>query len=356
MNTIREQGIDLMRIFAMLGIVVIHTLGHGGILNNLQSNTINYQILWLLEIIFFVAVDLFALITGYVYYNESKKIRYAISTFINLWLQVVFYGISILLILKYSFNMNVGKQDLFKMLFPITNNMYWYFIAYTGMIFIAPIVSLSLKKIEKRHAAIITIILIVLFSFVDTLSKGFGINNGYSVFWLLILFILGSLLKKYEIHKFKFKFYLPIISFILIILTWSWKLYGFKYQIGNISITPDTLLSYNSPTILLYAITLLIIGSTIKINSKLISFITPNLFAVYLINDHEYFRNFFIKNKFIPLAYESPLYGVSIILLFSICFLFSCIFIDKFRSLLFKITGIKKILNKIKKIDLYIEK
>lgn len=44
MNTNREQGIDLMRIFAMLGIVVIHTLGHGGILNHLNSNTTNYQI------------------------------------------------------------------------------------------------------------------------------------------------------------------------------------------------------------------------------------------------------------------------------------------------------------------------
>ena len=46
----RNYGIDMLRIFAMFLIVILHCLGQGGILNNVIPNSLQYKFSWFLEI------------------------------------------------------------------------------------------------------------------------------------------------------------------------------------------------------------------------------------------------------------------------------------------------------------------
>ena len=81
----RNYGIDLLRIFSMFLIVILHSLGHGGVLSSTVINSSQYKFSWLLEIISYCAVDIFALISGYVSYTgNEKKTNY--SNYFNLWL------------------------------------------------------------------------------------------------------------------------------------------------------------------------------------------------------------------------------------------------------------------------------
>lgn len=57
-------------------------------------------------------------------------------------------------------------------------------------------------------------ILIILFSVLPTIAKNdiFGINRGYSVIWLLVLYIIRAYIRENE-YNFKFKsymYFLPI--------------------------------------------------------------------------------------------------------------------------------------------------
>ena len=62
----RNAGIDLLRIVSMFFVVVLHSLGQGGILFNTAVGSSQYKVAWLLEIFAYGAVDIFALISGYV--------------------------------------------------------------------------------------------------------------------------------------------------------------------------------------------------------------------------------------------------------------------------------------------------
>lgn len=87
----RNYGIDFLRMISMIMIVMLHTLGHGGILRSVSFLSVHYQIVWLLEVIAFGAVNTYAMISGFV----SVDSHFKISNILILWLQVLFYGILI---------------------------------------------------------------------------------------------------------------------------------------------------------------------------------------------------------------------------------------------------------------------
>ena len=83
----RNYGIELLRIIAMFMIVSLHTLGQGGILASVTPNSPQFHIAWILEIACFCAVNIYALISGYVLSDKPFRL----SRLINLRLQLLLY-------------------------------------------------------------------------------------------------------------------------------------------------------------------------------------------------------------------------------------------------------------------------
>ena len=120
-NNKRNCGIDALRILSMLYVLILHTLGKGGILKTVEPGSMQFAAAWFLEMIAYTAVDIFALISGYVSFKQKeKKVNYA--NYVMLWLQVVSYGIAITVIGKLIIPSTVGKKDLFLCLFPVLSN------------------------------------------------------------------------------------------------------------------------------------------------------------------------------------------------------------------------------------------
>lgn len=91
---LRYEGIDLLRIISMLMVVVLHILGIGGVIENTVENTSNYYISNFMEHFCFCAVNLYALITGFVYI----KATYRFHKIVSLWCEVFFYSFLITII------------------------------------------------------------------------------------------------------------------------------------------------------------------------------------------------------------------------------------------------------------------
>ena len=121
-NEIKEErnyGIDLLRIICMFFILVLHCVGIGGIIDNVIENSIQYKVVWFMTIFAYCAIDIFALISGYVSYSsKEKKINY--SNYIILWLQVIFYGILVTGIFNIFYENIISKVDYLIVLFPVT--------------------------------------------------------------------------------------------------------------------------------------------------------------------------------------------------------------------------------------------
>ena len=60
----RNYGIDLLRLVLMFMVVVLHVLGHGGVLSAAQPMSGQYITAWLMESLAIGAVNSYAIITG----------------------------------------------------------------------------------------------------------------------------------------------------------------------------------------------------------------------------------------------------------------------------------------------------
>lgn len=92
----RNFGVDIARIMSMFMVVVIHNLNQGGVLKNTTSVTgfLSSYELFNLSI---VAVNVFALITGYVYSGKGIKLKRVVG----LYLEVLFYRCFLSLCIHY---------------------------------------------------------------------------------------------------------------------------------------------------------------------------------------------------------------------------------------------------------------
>ena len=305
----RNYGIDLLRVVCMLFILILHSLGHGGVLKNTVSGAYQYKYVWFLEIIAYVAVDIFALISGYVSYSDKEK-KYNFSNYINIWLEVVFYNIIICFIYNYINPELVTRKDFIMSLLPVTNKLYWYLTAYTGLFLLMPVINKAIRNTSELSLKKLLLVLIIGFSFFDRITNVFGQSNGYSVIWIVILYIIGAIIKKCHIGE-NLKWYHIIPTILgLYIISLLYKLFGFSGDILKVKITKDLLINYTSPTILGASILYLIGFSKLKLNNfmiKLTKFMAPAAFSVYVINDQKFVWSQIMQNRFANIISLHPL-------------------------------------------------
>lgn len=289
----RNYGIDALRIISMWMVVVLHVMGHGGILSNLVPFSSKYEVLWLLETLVYCAVNCYALISGYVGLNSQFKL----SNLFYLWLEVFFY--SVLITLTFIvFIPGTGRTLLLKSLFPVMSDQYWYFTAYFALFFLTPFLNHLISTLSKRKALQLIISLVFIFSVIPTVchTDVFYTKNGYTVVWLATLYFIGAYIKKYGLrwkassgeYFFAFMLFASISwggRFLIEGLT-NWKM-G-ELHAGNY------LTEYSSPTILGSALSLFIIFANVKIENtfarRAISVLAPLSFGVNLISDHPLIR------------------------------------------------------------------
>lgn len=188
-NRCRHLGVDMARAIAMflvcwghvvfLGEYVGHTSGG----NHLTSHFIN--------VLTVGCVDLFALISGFVGLNSKCKL----TSYAKLWFLVFFYNIVIRIVLG---------QDLhdFRCLLPVYGNVYWYFTAYTGLFVIMPLINEGVKHLTRGQAVRVLLgIFSISFFTILTNRDIMSLHDGYSFIWLSLLYVVGAILRRFELSR-----------------------------------------------------------------------------------------------------------------------------------------------------------
>lgn len=340
----RNYGVDLLRVVAMLYVVTLHSIGPGGILAAAQAGSAQYHTAWFLEIWTYCAVDIFALISGYVSYSDQHKpVRW--SNYLLLWLQVVFYGAGVTLAFNFFHPELVTRQDLFQTFFPVTNGLYWYVTAYTGLFFLMPLLGAGCRTLSEPTLRKLFFGLLLAFSLYETFFQKFTMGAGYSFLWISILYVLGACVKKCGIGK-NLKPWQAVFGIVVLCLaTWWWKMYGPEFDIWKNHITKDLLVSYVSPTVLGCALLHLIWFSKLTFGPllrRLISFAAPAAFAAYILNCHKLVWAHVVANQFAWLAAQPLPVLVGYVVLFSLVFVGVSVLIDRIRIALFDLLRLRK--------------
>lgn len=343
----RNYGIDLLRGLSMLGVVVLHILGHGGVLETAAS-PLGFSVSWLLEVIAYPAVNCFVLISGFVGYRAEKyypKLRNIVS----LLFTALFYSIVICLCLKFVFSLPIENKDVLKAFLPVTTSRYWFFTAYFATFIISPALNLFVHKANNKMLFIVSLAILV-FCCCSTVMDPFILTGGYSFIWLSLIYILGAIIKKTDIINKVSNKKITVLLTVCYLLTWLSVV--ISRFIGLPTIFEKFLVSYCSPTIVIAAICLFCIFAKFRINrvNKVITFFASSAFSIYLIHDNIHIRELFIEGFFefinnlnvavIPILVITMALGIFVI----------CTLIDKVRILLFNICRVKMLCEKVEKI------
>ena len=339
----RNYGIDLLRVVSILGVVFLHVLGHGGVLASAQTPA-RFSIVWFFEILAYPAVNCFVLISGFVGYRQNK-IYPKLKNIISLFFTVVFYGALICLIFKILQPERVTKKDFFMFLMPITYKKYWFFTAYFGMFILSPILNAFVYQ-AKGKQLLAFLIVVMLCSTLTLIKDSYNLMEGYSVIWFVLLYLLGAIIKKYDLTKmFSFKTFVAL-GICAFLFTWGFKICSKIYNVAFFQKNVHLLISYVSPTVLLMAIAWLGAFSKIKcpkFTLPLISFLSTSAFSVYLIHDNIYIRNNVIANIHkLCASIKTPMLPFFIIGCVLTVFIV-CTLIDKVKILLFNLVKADKI-------------
>ena len=343
----RNYGIDLLRIVSMIGVVFLHVLGHGGLLY-LDQSPVEFSMVWFFEILFYPAVNCFVLISGYVGY-KGDNIFPKIKNLFSLLFTVLFYSITIFFVFKLFGPQPLGMKELVKSFIPTIAGRYWFFSAYFGLILLSPVLNLFVHKSNLKHAFTFFAILF-LFSIISVIRDTFSLLGGYSVIWFVLIYLIGAIVKKYDLNKLFSKKIWFIIVLSAFIITWISKIILHFSNIPFLVSHSSILVNYVSPTIVLMSIALLCLFSKISCCptfSPIISFFATSAFSVYLIHDNTYVRKYLISkiHSFIG-DFSFVLFTLSIIGCVVAIFLI-CILIDKIRILIFKLIKIDKLSERI---------
>ncbi len=342
----RNYGIDLLRLFSMYLVVLLHVMGVGGVLDS--SNGVNWHIGWLLEAFAYCAVDCFALISGFVGYREENSVYNPLKWYLKilpLWVTVFFYNFGATLFMKILGN-DIGFGEIVRSAMPVSSSAYWYFSAYVGLCIYIPLLNYAIKYMPKRQELISFGIIFLIFSVYGTFSyyffgDVFGIDNGYSTVWLICLYGFGAWIKKENLFCNIRKKRIIGIMLAVILLMWSVKIF-----------TPygGLMFSYTSPTVLGVAILLFAIFKNIcvpKLLEKPICSFSVAAFGVYLIHNQKYVSQIFMKDAFVWIADMAPGTYLLFVLGVAFCIFVGCLTIEEVRIFSFKITGISNLIMKI---------
>lgn len=347
----RNYGLDFLRVFSMLLVVVLHVLGQGGILDSAAPGSANYWVAWFMESASICCVDCFALISGYFLSVNKTKI----SSIAFLWAQALFYSVTLTLLFYFFFpGTSMDKFDVAFSFFPVMTKRYWYVSAYIGMYIISPILNVIIENAKKITMELIFIATLFVYCGFSLVFDPFHLGEGCSVIWLCLVYLLGGYFRKYHITSKikKHKGWLLFASMTVPALLNKYVVETFTTLPQKLEEPQNCLINFNSPTVLLAAVGLFIATAQMNIPKpfrKIISVFASSSLGVYLIHVAkpvwvDVFEGF--SKNFVN---YNPIIMVLLVLGSSVAIYFVCSVIELIRQYLFKLL-------KINHLFLWIEK
>ena len=332
----RNTGLDLLRMVSMLMVAVLHILGQGGVMVRTGGNDPTYFTCYFLEAACLCAANGYALLSGYV----GVKSHFSARKLLGMILTVEFYSLVIGLILGLSHRDWMTGETWLQIILPIQWKTWWYYSAYVGLYFLMPFLNRGVKALEPRDRRNLLSVTFMLFSVCTMIAKvffadPFSLVGGYSLIWLVILYVFGACLRELEeergassgseapspdankasaLQEKTKGFWERILdlrpgALLLIfagstVLSWLWKV---LVDTGVITAPADTqlqrmLLIYHSPTIVINAIALLLLFRQLRIRStavsRIITLLAPSAFYVYIMHTHPLIWEHILKGAF----------------------------------------------------------
>jgi len=352
---VRNPGVDFLRLISMYNIVVNHYFYNADVFKHFPSYDRYFSLIhnftdW--------NNNAFILISGIVGYKTNKY-----SNLIYIWLIVFFYTVGIDKYFSYFKKSNISKEDVYKDHYPMIFNRYWYFSSYFGMYLFLPVINkgiVSLTKYELRLVVLTTLGIFIFWrEYKNPGDDLFHFHNGFSMIWQLTFYLTGAYIGKYRVEYNGILKYIYCLTCLFIYFFISYLFFKqnhgeIPFKIGSLTINPPYVIrrlisdNFNSGVKVIQSITICLFCLQLHFNkylAKIICFLGPLIFSVYIIHHNTLILDHYVRNIFNNPPSDTSFNSIlSIICLKSLRMLIASLIIDYLRHLLFTLLRIRKIL------------
>ena len=327
-------------------VVMLHVFGNGQVLGNTTTGSANWLLGNILNSFCIVAVNCFALISGYFLCTSRFKLKKlgAIWTMCAVW-SVILYCLASFVLGTDVFSVS----GLIKSLLVFTWQPWWYVTQYILLYLCIPFLNAAIQSMTKGKHLACCMVAIFVFSLLPTItifgSDFSGIGTGFSFIWLICLYLVASYIRLHVSQPAKVQ-YRWLMAYLVCVMVTSAEC--ILRDVITISGKMNLFYAYNSIVCFCSSLGLFMFFRSVQISSDLVASVTssiaPLTLAVFLI--HHYPQNkVWLWDTLHPYTYaNSPImipYAIGCSLLIYIV----CIGAEFLRIKLFTITQIEKLID-----------
>lgn len=337
----RDLRFDKLKLCSMMGIVYIHCIGHGNILEKINYLSTEYFFIVGMYTVCFSMTNVFVIASSHLLINKYKSrqpsIRY--EKILKIVLLTTAYSTFIYLILVVIGEIEFSLFSFLKSLFSVGVNQYWFVGAYIFLYAISPFLYEALDLFEKKVLLNLCVLSLIFFSIFpsvfifSSVLDFYDAQHGKSIIWMIVLFMCTFYINKYgqnDINKIPKKIAVSMIAGATLFLVLSRVVLRYvSYLIGLAGDGEGRLYFDESIFIVIisFGIFILVIGSKkTKALTKfdhMITICSETTLGIYLIHNHPDLRRILWFNGnniiFSNPGTEVPMLLVVVILVFATC-------------------------------------
>lgn len=305
----RDSGIELLRIFAMLMVIGVHTFLYGDYFDHAcEYGGLVESSAYFLKLFFRPAVNVFVIITGYFMARSTFDLKRSYKRLLSMYGTIYFYsivlGILFFVARPYFKTNHADSATLWKMFFPLAAQNWYYLTDYILLCLFAPFLNIVLQRINKKEYQVLLALTTFVMSIWICLSNiepfsqvvsdyGYeGIVSGKNVFSFLYIYALGGYIGMYvKVRKRPRLIYLAAVLACVVVNFLIWTNFGEILDYDKVAI------SYANPFVILSAVFLLLFFKDLHFYSRIINVLASTTIGIYAIHEMVFMRNF-IWEKF----------------------------------------------------------
>ncbi|MBE7069963.1 MAG: acyltransferase [Ruminococcaceae bacterium] len=350
---VRRSNIELLRIFAALGVIMLHLNNAnegGGWLKAAPFSSCQFVMMFF-EMLAIGAVNVFIIITGY--FMAQKK-QADLAKPLKLLLDMLIFAGLFYLGNFIASGGNYPASNLIRYLSP--NN--WFIFIYAALYVFSPFINKLWNSLSGKNRKVLLIWMSVLFSVYPVLVyvtrlKGItsvglsGADQGYTIVNFVFMYLIGCAVRDAEYNAEQSSGITPAIfkkgvsAFFFVFITAL--LLGFSYLIAWVfKVQPfqTPMFHYNNPLVILQALFAFLMFRNLKLGeNKIINFFSGAAFYVYILH-FRFIEILNIRNIVIddPLMLTVFMAAISLVI-FILCFVCYIIYDLTFGKLFSLITA-----------------
>lgn len=335
----RLLNVELLRILSMFFIVCNHFLGHGLCLQDYDMTDSNRFILWFFRGVCYMGTNLFILISAYF----QCKSHFKAKSILLLISQVLFYSVVLYVISIFTGLTEFSYSSLVSVFLPVLSSSYWFVTCYVGLYILAPFINKLINSLSRISLRNFIIILFIFFSVIPNIfynSTWLNWGGSSGIVWFIFLYLVAGYIRLHiDVESIKLKRLMPVLVLFMLLPLIT------KVAIANISLyftgkVMGSSLFFVKNSIILFPMSVLFFIAFMKVKisgnllEKLISFVASSIFAVYLISENQFIRDFLWQRCTSWVEKEPGLIAVYVIVI-PLFILLACVFLDQIRKLIF---------------------